>query len=43
MVNRSEFLQHTFSNFDGEFLQNTLRNITVDCGEFHQPLRVDKI
>ena len=43
MVNYSEFLQHTLSNFDSEFLQNTPRNITVDCGEFHQPLRVEKI
>ena len=42
MVNCSEFLPHFLSNFDSEFLQNTLRNITVDCGEFHHRLGLRK-
>ena len=34
MVNWGGFLQHTPSNFDGEFLHTLLVTVTVNCGEF---------
>ena len=41
MVNCSEFLQHTFSNFDGELqLISTTQsyNLAVNCGKFYNTL-----